>query len=633
MTKLNDLDFLSPPITLYHYGKNKHSSKIGGVLTLIGIALCTGYILYLFSDIFSHKSLSLLHYKKYEYEAGKYTFDKNGIFHFLQLYNKKTENHYGKYDQKYIRAFISSQMNEYPFNPKSIENNNHWVYDLCENNLNDIDQYLFNEIDNLKNGICIKYFYDNNTKKYYNKTDKEFIYPFIEHGNARKDYTRLGIVIEKCNNNSILNNLLGPCGTKEEIDNYIIENNVLYFYFIDNQVDPTDVYNPIKKYFNSISSGLTGTLYPVYNLNFNPLLVKSDYNLIIKNPQNKYSFIFDTNQKNSKSNSENTQILTVISFWMQNNFVVYERNYKKIIDAFSTIGGMIEILYYVLFFINYIYNKYKITFNTKNLFFKIYTGKEINFEDNNVVEEKFVKKFTNIITEDKMKVKKIITYSDKNMYLWDKMNFKNHNKQINNNKSIIEEMNNKDSLNKNKSLKYPIFSFRFSENNKSADKNIINDDSRNEFNRTKGILKTTKNNITDVNENNYTRSINLNVNKFSNRLSTSQIKNIKFINENENRYYTFAENIKYYMNEKKKKIKCPDRKISFIENEFSFYTFIFSLCCNKKRENRIYVFDHFRKKLLSEEHLYKAHLYLYLFEKYFEIEQEKADIIELYKYL
>ena len=633
MSKLNDFDFLSPSITLYHYGKNKHSSKVGGVLTLIGICFCIAYTTYLCYEIFSHDTLSLLHYKKYEYEAGKYILDKDGIFHFIQLYNKKEEGHYGKYNSKLLRAFLSSQINTYPTNKKSIENNFHWVYDLCENNEDGINQSLFDNIDNLTNGACIKYYYDNNTKKYYNKTEKEFVYPFIEHGNSRRDNTVLGILIEKCSNDSILNNILGPCGTQEEIDNYFKENIAFYFYFIDNQVDPTDVYTPIKKYLNCITSSLSNTLYPVHNINFSPLLVKTDLNLLIKNPKSEYSFIFDSNQKDSKPNNKNSQILAEVSFWMQNNFIVYERNYKKIIDAFPTIGGIIEIVYYILYIINYFYNKYKIILHTKNLFLKIHKGKELNFEENDISKENFVQKFKNMIIDDKMKFKKISTFSKKN--LWNNIDLKSYNNKIKNDQNVnFEQINNKESFNNNNQfIKYRVFSFRLSENNKSIEKSNIIDDSRNELNKTKGILKNTNNNITDAKENNYSHSINLNVNKCSCQGSTTKAKNIVFNDDNENRYNKFTQDIKLYMSERKKTIKCPYRKISFIENEFSFYTFIFSFCCSKTKKNGIYIFDHFRKKLLSEEHLYRAHIYLYLFEKYFEIEQEKADIVELYKYL
>ena len=46
------------------------------------------------------------------------------------------------------------------------------------------------------------------------------------------------------------------------------------------------------------------------------------------------------------------------------------------------------------------------------------------------------------------------------------------------------------------------------------------------------------------------------------------------------------------------------------------------------------VIDNFRKKLLSEEHLYRNHIDLYFLEKYFNLEKkEKIDINEIYKRL
>ena len=630
MMKLNDLDFLSPSITLYHYGKNKHSSNVGGVLTLIGVIICTAYTLYLCNNVFSHNSLSLLYYRKFEYEVGKYSFDKDGIFHFIQLYNKNTKDHLGKYEQKYIRAFISSLSDKYPSNKNIIEYNNHWVYDLCENN--DIEQTLYDKIDNFTNGVCIKYYYDNKTGKYYNNSEKEFVYPFIEHGNSRKDNIILGILIEKCNNDSILNNILGPCGAQEDIDNYFQENNAFYLYFIDNEIDPTDVHNPIKKFFNSFSSSLSSKSYPVNHINFNPLLVKSDLNLIFSKIHNDYSFKFDYSRKDSKSNKQNSHILAQISFWIENNFIIYERSYKKLFNIFPTIGGIIEIAYYVLNFINYFYHEYKVLSNSKNLFLNMNTKRELNFEDNDVHEENFVKRFRNILTGDKLKIKKFGFNNNGNIRSNMNCNFQ-ENKVSNEQKLNYEEVSNKESFNNIKSVKFQIPSFRSSENNKSAEKNNINEESRNELNKRKGILRNINNNATGVIENNYPCPINLNVNKYLNQASITKIKNIKFNDDNEIRYNKFADDIKNYINEKKKKFKSSNRRIPFIENEFSFCSFIFSVCCNQTKNNGGYIIDYFRKKLLSEEHLYRSHIYLYLFEKYFEIEQEKTDIVELYKYL
>ena len=399
---LKDLDFLSPSITLFHYGRRNHSSEFGGILTIFGVIFCFIYILYLLNDLFNYKTLSLLFYNKYEDEAGKYIFDNDGIYHFIQFYNKNNNGYFGKYDKKYIRIFISSIASTYPYNMNILQETNHWVYDLCEENIDNekLNKKLFDKIDNFTNSACIKYYYDSKLKKYYNKTNKNFIFPFIEHGNSRKDNTLLGIIIEKCNNNSILNELLGPCGSEKEIKNYLQNFVAFYFSFIDNQVDPTNFKNPIQKYFNSFSGRLSDITYPVNNINFNPLLVKTDKGRLNKKYFYHNSFIFDSNRKDAKNNNDYSQILCEISFWLQNNFIIYDRSYKKILDIFPYIGGVIEITYYCLYIINYLFNRFKILSNTKNLFFKIHTGRELNLDDNEIAEETFVRKFKFMLNKD-----------------------------------------------------------------------------------------------------------------------------------------------------------------------------------------------------------------------------------------
>ncbi len=65
---------------------------------------------------------------------------------------------------------------------------------------------------------------------------------------------------------------------------------------------------------------------------------------------------------------------------------------------------------------------------------------------------------------------------------------------------------------------------------------------------------------------------------------------------------------------------------------FCFYLFSFMTCSNKK--NIFFVFDKFRQSLLSEEHIYKSNLDLYMLIKHLKIENnEKKDINELYENL
>ena len=71
-----------------------------------------------------------------------------------------------------------------------------------------------------------------------------------------------------------------------------------------------------------------------------------------------------------------------------------------------------------------------------------------------------------------------------------------------------------------------------------------------------------------------------------------------------------------------------NKKIHFL----SFFKSLF--VCNKKLDNKIGLIHNFRLKLLSEEHLYRNHINLYLIEKIFQIDESyKFDIKELYNNL
>ena len=63
---------------------------------------------------------------------------------------------------------------------------------------------------------------------------------------------------------------------------------------------------------------------------------------------------------------------------------------------------------------------------------------------------------------------------------------------------------------------------------------------------------------------------------------------------------------------------------------FDFFKSLF-ICCIKKDENKIYLINNFRIKLLSEEHLYRNNINVFLIQKIFQIDEAyKFDIKELY---
>ena len=83
---LKDIDFLSQEISLFYYGRTRHSAKIGAILTLIMIFLCCSYIMYIILEVYLHTSSTIQYYRHFFKNPGIYSFnDTKGIFHFIQI--------------------------------------------------------------------------------------------------------------------------------------------------------------------------------------------------------------------------------------------------------------------------------------------------------------------------------------------------------------------------------------------------------------------------------------------------------------------------------------------------------------------------------------------------------------------
>jgi hypothetical protein len=129
------------------------------------------------------------------------------------------------------------------------------------------------------------------------------------------------------------------------------------------------------------------------------------------------------------------------------------------------------------------------------------------------------------------------------------------------------------------------------------------------------------------------------------------IKRTSMVNNNENNNTTNLNTVIYNHNteavsylktiiQSKIKLIVPEGKQDFsllnqFEKKIKYFEFIkFFFLCNKRKETSIDLIYNFRKRLLSEEHLYKMHINLYLLEKIFQIEdQYKFDLNELYNNL
>ena len=462
---LKDLDYLSSKISLFYYGRHRHSGNFGGLLTIIMIISCFLYIIYLFYEACMHTSSTIQYYRHYFKEPYIYMFNSTkGIFHFFQIYNPKNNSQVSYFNSKYIRLFMSNIQEEYKSNPEVLSETEHWVYDDCRKGIDNkfISEELFKDI-SFENGLCLRYYYNKYNKKYYPIEDNlYFKYPNIYSSGIYMDNS-IGTIIEKCNNNSVLTKLFGSCGGEIEIEKYLKNNYGINLNILTNEIIPTNYDNQIYNFIYGISNPLKKNKTIENNIIISPLeiFIKEGIFFPIKKQNKTYSFnekyVIDE-ERNSKS-----KILSIYNFCLTQTGYVFKSNYLTIYDSFPKIGGIIQLIYYIFFGINFIYNRFTIINDTKKLFFTLHNDEAINGGSQ-------IKNFSAIVNNLRKIHKTIITT-------------KPHNKNINNfdlSNNIFQSNNNKSKMNNNIFIKND-----FNINNNYKDykdlylqKNLENDNSK-----------------------------------------------------------------------------------------------------------------------------------------------------------
>ena len=652
------INFLSPPITLFHLERRTHTSKIGGCLVLLMISIILTYITFLIFNLVNHKKITSIFHKKFEYEAGYYSFNSSSIFHFIQIFSPDDGGYFDKYESKYIRAYTTYVHSNFSYG--NLDLYDHWVFDACRKDIDDkdLEPYLFENIENFTNAVCIRHYYNSTQKRYYSLGEKGFYWPYLEHGTSQRNNIYLTTIIQKCSNDSIINKLFGECPSQKEIDNYVSKYFGIYLYFTDIQVDPTNYDKPVQKYLQVISTGIgTSQTFVESYIHFSPLRIKTKFGNIFSKTRDINSFYFDFNRKGA-ANNYNEKYFTLTKYYhlMQNNVQIYERRYDNLLDIFSEIGGEIQFIFYFFYWINYGYNKFIIAYDTNSLFFTI-RDEELNNKDNRSDSN-------NSILNKKHHNKLYNTKSDKlNISKFKKIDIKNNREilkssQINKteDKKLFENTNDK-SLNEKEKIenyqrnKIKVNNINFNYLNcQNLNKNIDfvkiipkKGKNYNDYNCSNIILKDNDNNNIEI------------INKFKNMSSFDLDKKIKLNKE--------KDKDKEKDKEKEKKTKKKENRISNkniinnicvskgsitkivhkklysseiynennkFRNYFSFLDFIksFFIKQNKGSHNFLTLF---RKHLLSEEHLLKSHINIILLEKKYKIcNEECTNIYECY---
>ena len=640
------MDFLSPPITLFHLERRTHTSRVGATLVITLIIICLTYTIFLLYNLISHKQMTYIFHKKFEYEAGYYSFNSSSVFHFIQIFSADYGGYFDKFDSRYIRAYTTYVKSNLTYD--NLDLHDHWVFDQCKKNVDDkgLDPTLFANVENFTNGVCIKHFYNSKEKKYYSFGTEGFKWPYLEHGIAQRNNIYLTTIVQKCSNDSIINEIFGKCPPQKEIDDYLRKYFGIYLYFTDTQIDPTDFKKPITKFLQVISTGIgTPQTYVESHIHFSPVRILTKIGSILGKSYETNSFYFDFNRKGSASNT-GQKYFTITKYYhlIQNNVQIYERRYNNIFDLFSEIGGIAQFIFYIFYWINYVYNIFIVDIDTNSMFFTIKEKKGNNKRHTNFNLNKFHNKIkisgndnkifniqNNILSLDKNEMKKLRNsefYVNLNNKNENKTNLQNYNLFIKKTPSI---KSNKNEINLNEMD-------NFNKGNIKREKSISPQKNCNENSHEILYNLNMKKNLEFTeNLNSYTKIKFQNISNSS--INSKSMNNKEIIRPELNNFN--KDNKEEYDDKKryKKSSKNIDNicisKVSVDKIEYdyprgkrlrhvsSIIDLTKSLIFKKEKTNYYYI-HLFRKHLLSEEHLLKSHITLVLLEKKYKISNDET---------
>ncbi len=380
---LSSMDFLSPKITLFYNGHDSHISQIGGILSILLSILIVTITFNFWFKIFNPNLYSVFIYNQ-NINNTKYhqDIDYLGINHFIQIFSNSNRGFFGDFDNKnlIIYGIKDSESNI------DLYNIEHWLYDKCEN-VAGINKYLFSEISeiisNYTKSICLRYYYNPVKKKYYEIGDQNYIAPYLETNILDEKKYTYNLVFEKCFNDSIFTNKMNfVCNNENDIQNYLTLYNDILIYFSNNQIILKNNKYFYEKYFYSISTLFQKNTYFENNIIFSPTKIITDKGYFYSKKESISYTLKDHYHYNKNTIDQEYTIIGVFKFVLGNSLIIYYKKYVSFIDSLSHLGGIIQLLFFIFKFLNYINRHYIVLENTKELF-KINTGIDSNFLEGN----------------------------------------------------------------------------------------------------------------------------------------------------------------------------------------------------------------------------------------------------------
>ena len=354
-------DLLSPPITFYYNGYNSHASITSGVLNIISyliILSCAGYFL---STITKRKNPKVFYSYNYNEDAGTFDINSSSLFHFISIESKSRYSKNLGFDFLKFRILGLDRYFEHYLYSKNISHFDHWLYGKCskENYTKNISG--LNDFDFFGESACISKYFNGTEKKYYSVGESGFKWPKIAHGINNKNNIFYNLIISRCNDDS-LKLILGDdyqCDNDTEFENFFDSSNskLFNFYFRDNYVNILNYNNPFSNFFYKLESNMAFEKIYTSSLHFNPSTVKTNDGLMLDNNNDNISYIFEDSDVISEERKGFDGYIG-FRFFLKNTGYYYERNYEKLADLISNLGGIYTAINLIFYFINLHINKY-----------------------------------------------------------------------------------------------------------------------------------------------------------------------------------------------------------------------------------------------------------------------------------
>ena len=364
---LKKMDWLSPPITLYFKGEGSHVSIYSGILSIVAYTIVVVAAFYYALGFINRDSPKAYFFQRYIEDAGNFPVNATQMFHFIQVSdpstNKKVPLDFSAFR---IVGFDDAYSGDYQANPSIVKTKNHWVYGNCNNKTDTKGIGYLIDQDYYEQSACIRAYYDVAKGKYFGTTEEGFRWPIIEKGCSHPDRTYYGIIMQRCDAADDFLKAQGPaCKSKEDIDK-IIDSISFNFQIIDHYADMLNYEMPFTKYFYEVTSAISKGNFVIQHLNFNPAFMLTHNGFFFDNQVTENAYIFTQNEKQTETENLNGCLIGVY-FWMQNTLQYNERNYDRIQDILSDIGGISSIVLTIAGVLNLLIHNFMIILDTEEL--------------------------------------------------------------------------------------------------------------------------------------------------------------------------------------------------------------------------------------------------------------------------